>query len=61
MPVAKADAKAATKRVESLAEAVDNLDDSLTDAVRYIESQLRYMRDGSKAPAAAIPDRLRAG
>ena len=55
----KATAKAATTRVTSLEETVENLDDSLTDAVRYIEALLRHMRNGSHGPAPAIPERLR--
>ena len=55
----KAAAKAATTRVASLEETVETLDDSLTDAVRYIEALLRHMRNGSRGPAPTIPERLR--
>lgn len=56
---AKAEAKSALSRVASLEETVETLDDSLTDAVRYIEALLRHMRNGSHGPAPTIPERLR--
>lgn len=54
----KAESRLNARRVISLEESVETLDESLSAAVRFIEQLIRYMRAGAHGPEPAIPNEL---